>query len=452
MMAQESAMLFEAFHKANDTIKYFHYQWIDYSGFLCERVLPRDTCLAQATESSPVKVASLCLIGLCDMHASTTFRPGDAAYLYPDWRSLRRMSEHHASVLCSVAEGYDCNSRPSTAEPFLRCPRSVLERVLAYALANHGINFDAGFEIEFYLLDASECLAFPQSTRSSLVYLNGAVSLRGPHGKCVEACVDALGAAGIAVQQFHAESGPYQFEIVTGPLAAMLAVDTLVQSLEIIRSTAQQSGLRACFLPKPFAESDPSGLHMNLSLHTADTDAAESSQDAAFIAGILKHLPGLCAIGMPLESSYKRLGDMITGEWVAWGTASRDVPVRKSHDHWEFRTIDATANPYLTMAAYIAAGLSGIETQQRLAISDCRMFMSLLAPEEIKANGVHDSLPHDLPWAIWRLKNLIEDEDDFCRIAGKEWLDLSQIVQASQNETLQAMSDQDVGKLLLEFF
>lgn len=451
-MAQDTAMLLETFLKTNAAIRYFHYQWLDYSGFLCERVLPRDTCLAQATDCSPVKVASLCLIGLCDMHASNTFRPGDAAYLYPDWRSLRRMSEHHASVLCSVAEGYDCRSYPSTAAPFSKCPRSVLDRVLAYALANHGISFTAGFEIEFYLLDAAECLAFPLATRSSLVYLNGAVSLRGLHGKCVEACVDALNAAGVVVQQFHAESGPYQFEIVTGPLAAMLAVDALVQSLEIIRVTAQQSGLRACVLPKPFAESDPSGLHMNLSLHATATHAARAPQDDPFIAGILQRLPGLCAIGMPLDSSYQRVGDMTTGQWVAWGTASRDVPVRKSHDHWEFRTIDATANPYLAMAAYIAAGLSGIEARQSLTMDDCRMFMSLLRPEEKIAKGVCDSLPDDLPWAIWKFKDLIEEDSDFCRIAGNEWLDLFMIVQASQNKTLQAMPEQDVGKLLLEFF
>lgn len=63
-----------------------------------------------------------------------------------------------------------------------------------------------------------------------------------------------------------------------------------------------------------------------------------------------------------------------------------------------------------------------------------------------------DSLPDDLPWAIWKFKDLIEEDSDFCRIAGNEWLDLFMIVQASQNKTLQAMPEQDVGKLLLEFF
>lgn len=435
---------------ANPTVKYVHYHWTDYSGLLCERVIPKAKSISLATTASPVKVGFLSLIGLCDMHASRSFRPGGWDSLVPCWSSLRLLDLEHASVMCAVSELHAAHIDLPKANPHARCPRSVLESVLDQASANYHLEFTAGFEIEFYLLTQEECKALPNVERPEFIYLNGAQSLRGSQGKCVETCVDNLERAGISVDQFHAEAGSYQFEITTGPLPALAAVDALVQSLEIIRRTALLVGLRACFLPQPFPEWSTSGLHMHLSLVTPHTTLS-GARDECFIGGILERLPGLCAISMPSSESYARIASMAAGLWVSWGSGNRDVPIRKVGGHWEFRTVDATANIYFAMAAYIAAGLTGLNASTKLTIGDCQEFVDDLNSNERERLGIKTALPTTLDSVADCYEQLLGDER-FCSNLGIEAMKLFSVVIQGQKETLTGMSPDEVKRMFVEFF
>lgn len=112
------------------------------------------------------------------------------------------------------------------------------------------------------------------------------------------------------------------------------------------------------------------GLHAHFSI----IDAQPATSDA-FLAGILARIPALCAFGLASFDSYARLGDMrgTMGTRVAWGTEQKDLAIRKIKDrtvYWEIRCIDATANMYLTIAAFITAGCRGVREKEPLRWKD----------------------------------------------------------------------------------
>lgn len=91
--------------------------------------------------------------------------------------------------------------------------------------------------------------------------------------------------------------------------------------------------------------------------------------ESSFLAGILKHLQALCAFSLPYDFSYEC--EQLDSEVVAWGTQNWEVPIRKiSSGHWGFRCVDATANMYLTLAAFLSAGIMGIQNQESLVWPD----------------------------------------------------------------------------------
>ena len=72
--------------------------------------------------------------------------------------------------------------------------------------------------------------------------------------RAVEEMVENLISSGVEVQSYHAESSPGQYEIITGPLPPMKAVDALIHTRETIFHVAHKYGLRATFVPRPFSE------------------------------------------------------------------------------------------------------------------------------------------------------------------------------------------------------
>jgi glutamine synthetase len=205
----------------------------------------------------------------------------------------------------------------------------------------------------------------------------------------VEEIVALLEQSQIELQQFHPESAPGQIEIVTGPLPPLEAVDALVASRDIIYSVAERHGLKATFVPKPYPMACGTGAHVHMSV-------APEQQHPAFYAGILKHLRGITAFTYSNAASYERMQDSVWsgGRHVAWGTQNRETPLRKiDRAHWELKTLDGLANPYLAMAAVLGAGLHGILHREPLAIRDCDGDPALLDPAARARLGIDQRLP-----------------------------------------------------------
>jgi glutamine synthetase len=143
-------------------------------------------------------------------------------------------------------------------------------------------------------------------------------------------------------------------------------------------------------------------MHLSLAVgHNLQQHSSGGKTSDSFLAGVLQRLPLLVALGMPLDMSYSRLGEVAAGRWVSWGVENRDMPIRAiTETHWEFRAIDATANPYLVAAGYIASGLLGCRYHQSLLMTPLTQSLRELNDEARVSHGVTVRLPTCLGEAV----------------------------------------------------
>jgi len=301
-------------------------------------------------------------------------------YLQPDLTTLavvpwERDENTTARVICDVF-GTD-------GEPFQGDSRFVLRSALDEA-AQQGFSFIAGPEIEFFLFKPDgdgTPRATPHDTAS---YFDLSTDLAYQVRKEM---VNALEAIGIVVENSHHEVATGQHEIDFTYREALQAADDAVTFKYTVRAVAQAHGLIASFLPKPIYGVNGSGMHVHQALRDIETgenlfyDAADpyhlSPLARHFIAGLLEHARGMCAILAPLVNSYKRL---IPGfeapAYVCWAHTNRSALVRVPRTsrldtavtRLELRCPDPSCNPYLAFAVMLRAGLDGIE--RRLPLAD----------------------------------------------------------------------------------
>ena len=141
-----------------------------------------------------------------------------------------------------------------------------------------------------------------------------------------------------------------------------------------VKTLAQKNGLHATFMPKPVYGVAGSGMHLNMSLfrNGKNVFADEGGEKGlsrtayAFIAGLLAHADGFTALTNPLVNSYKRLSAGYEApRHKAWSASNRStlirIPaIRGQATRVELRSPDPACNPYLAVAACLAAGLDGI--------------------------------------------------------------------------------------------
>ncbi len=169
-----------------------------------------------------------------------------------------------------------------------------------------------------------------------------------------------------------------------------------------------------------------------------------------FLAGVLQRLPLLCGFGMPSQDSYQRVQPMCVGAWVAYGTGNRDTPVRKIRNgHYEFRAIDSTANMYLVLAAYIAAGLLGLQERQDLCWNDCQVAVSTLDNQAREMLGITTEMPKSLAESLAILDDGWMGLDQLLSI---EFLDRYSAVKKAEQMTLSRMVEKDRKELYLTNF
>ncbi|MBW6514257.1 MAG: type I glutamate--ammonia ligase [Candidatus Syntrophosphaera sp.] len=192
-----------------------------------------------------------------------------------------------------------------------------------------------------------------------------------------QAMVDRIEEQGIKVRYHHHEVGlSSQQEIETELLAFPKICDDTMVMKDIIRRTALEFGLTATFMPKPVYNQAGNGMHFHMMLHKRGKNIfykkggyADLSDKAIwFIGGILKHGRALVAFTNPSTNSFKRLLPGFEAPVkLFYGLANRSAAIRipryantPESKRFEFRTGDATCNPYFAMSALLLAGLDGI--------------------------------------------------------------------------------------------
>ncbi|RST87785.1 glutamine synthetase [Aquibium carbonis] len=259
--------------------------------------------------------------------------------------------------------------------PWIACARTQLRDALAALEAQTGLCLVATFEQEFTLVTGGGRTAAPPLHAFSVEALRSF----DPFAPRLAACLEE---AGVEPEMVLAEYGANQFEITHAPTDGLSAADRAVAIREITREVARTSGARASFAPKPAADQVGNGVHIHFSLRDASGrpathDAARpgrlSKAAGAFCAGVLRHLPGLVALTASSVPSYYRLAPHNWSSSYTWlGERDREATLRicptvtiggrdpEGQFNIEYRAADATANPYLALAAIVRAGLAGL--------------------------------------------------------------------------------------------
>jgi glutamine synthetase len=171
------------------------------------------------------------------------------------------------------------------------------------------------------------------------------------------------------------EFGGGQFEINLDHRPALAAADNAFLMKYLVKEISASRGLRATFMGRPFDGEAGNGLHVHLSLrddngvNLFDDPSAPhglSARALSFVAGVLEHAPALSAILNPTVNAYKRLGFGLAPISAYWGLDNRAAyiripPGRGDSARIEVRIGDGAANPYLALAAVLAAGADGID-------------------------------------------------------------------------------------------
>lgn len=181
----------------------------------------------------------------------------------------------------------------------------------------------------------------------------------------------------IPVKYHHHEvGGPGQVEIEVEFGSMREMADKTMLAKYLIKNMAFQEGKTATFMPKPLFGEAGNGLHVHMHLFKNgepifydETGYSSLSKEALyFIGGLLKHAPALLAFTNPSTNSYKRLVPGYEAPVsICYATSNRSAIIRipayakaPKQKRFEFRSSDATANPYLAYSAMLMAGMDGI--------------------------------------------------------------------------------------------
>ena len=261
------------------------------------------------------------------------------------------------------------------------CPRTILQDQLEKA-RQKGYTFNVGVEAEFMLLKQNEQGQYlPWDKLDTLG--KPCYDLRALHRNLdiMTTLVKYMQELGWDPYANDHEDANCQFEINFRYMDALTTADRHTFFKWMVKTVAEQNGLTATFMPKPFAHLTGNGAHFHMSLWDTDnkTNLFDDDKDKAglsqlgywFMGGILKHAKALAAIADPLVNSYKRLisgaprsGATWAPVYITYGGSNRTQMIRlPGGGRIECRTLDGAANPYLACAAMLAAGLDGIENK-----------------------------------------------------------------------------------------
>lgn len=292
-------------------------------------------------------------------------------YLKPDPDTLeifpwRPQQGKVARLICDIV-------RPD-GSPFEGDSRYILKRALKEA-AEMGYTFQVGPECEFFLFHLDDDAKPTTISHEQAGYFDVSPLDLGENAR--RDIVLTLEEMGFVVESSHHEASPAQHEIDFEAAEALRTADNMQTFKLTVKAIAKRHGLHATFMPKPVSGAAGSGMHVNMSLFRDGKNAFCDEADPRhlsplayqFIAGLLGHVRGCCAVTNPLVNSYKRLVPGYEAPChLAWSTGNRSALVRiptprGSGTRVELRSPDPACNPYLSLAVCLAAGLDGIERQ-----------------------------------------------------------------------------------------
>jgi glutamine synthetase len=310
-------------------------------------------------------------------------------------------------------------------EPWPYAPRLILKGMLEKA-RERGLEYNVGCEAEYFLVRRVEAggieVADPLDRSEAPCYDAKGLTRMFDHLTTVSKYMNRLGWANYANDHEDANG---QFEQNFAYSDALTSADRLIFFRYMVHTVAHQAGLAATFMPKPFANLTGSGLHLHSSLWDAKsgTELFADENDPRglglsemayhYIGGLVAHGPALAGVTCPTVNSYKRFGVGAPQSGATWAPAyatyggnNRTQMLRVPEGgRVENRACDGAANPYLAMAAQLAAGLDGIDRGLDPGEPN-RDNLHVLPAEEVAARGIR-SLP---PTLLHAMDELVADD------------------------------------------
>lgn len=379
----------------------------DYSGRSCAKTIPKERFKA-AVERGVVFSRSNLDTTLAEVQpdeAIFTANSGDFLAV-PDPKSYAVLPYREATARAHAF------MRQEGGEEWVGCPRSRLKRMVE-RFAGEGLSLQATFEAEFTLFVKTGEGEYDLADHDGMFTVTGLDRYYSLWTRVMR-CLQRMA---IPVEQLGKEYGPSQYELTTRHASPIKAVDDYLTQKEVLRALGREAGYVVSFMPKPYAHLPGNGLHIHLSLWDGrgekDLTAGEAETEPLsrlgrlFVGGLLRHARALAGVGAPIVNSYKRL---LPGTWApahaCWGVANRAalvrIPAMGRRRHVEFRSGDNACNPFIYLAALLAAGWDGIRNQveppERVEYD-----VGMLSDREARERGV-ELLPRSLPEALEALE------------------------------------------------
>lgn len=252
-----------------------------------------------------------------------------------------------------------CDVYTMDGKPYMGDSRFVLKKAVEKA-SEMGYEFNVGPECEFFLFNTDENALPTTNTNEKAGYFECGPVDFGENAR--RDIVLTLEQMNFIVESSHHEMAPAQHEVDFQYGEALKTADNIQTFKLAVKTIAKRHGLHGTFMPKPKEGSNGSGMHINMSLtkngknifNNSHEENGLSDEAYYFMAGVAKHLKGITALANPLVNSYKRLQSNPKLIFMIPKDSGERARI-------ELRSPDPSANPYLTLAACLMAGLKGIE-------------------------------------------------------------------------------------------
>lgn len=346
-------------------------------------------------------------------------------------------------VAFAIADAYEPDGRENMASP-----RMVLKRVVD-EYQKLGFKPVFGPELEFYIARKNASGLFERAiNKTGRVYMTGA--LVDPEGLFLS-MIRNLGKLGIGTFAGNHEFSPSQYEINLWHSGALDAADRTFLMKTAVKDLAARANLYATFMGKPWNDEGGSGFHAHISLTNLNDEnimyAGEELSEVAksFLAGILDHASAMIGLTNPTVNAYKRIRpDSLAPYRINWGYDNRSAMVRVPPDRgggtrFEIRVGDGAANPYIVIAAILAAGLDGLKKK-------------MSAPEPAEGWSYQDEQFEILPGSLREALDALESDDFLIETLGEQFIKTFLALKRDEIERYLAhVSDWEIAEYLEDF-
>jgi glutamine synthetase len=408
----------------------------DQAGVARGKIMPASKFFSDPTMGLPSSIFVQTISGeYPDEDEDFSYDPSDGdVELQPDYSTLCLVPWAQDPTAQVIHDAYYRDGRPVEI-----APRQVLKRVLEL-YEKKGWRPVVAPELEFYLVKPNTDPDYPleppigRSGRPEAGRRSYSISAVNEFEDLFEQIYDYAEAMGLEIDTLIHEEGAAQMEINLLHGDPLWLADQVFLLKRTIREAALQHKIYATFMAKPIANEPGSAMHIHQSIVTAedgdnifsDDQGRPTAEFFQFLAGQQKFLPSVLCMLAPYVNSYRRLVRGVSAPVnMQWGydnrtTGLRVPPSSPANRRVENRLPSSDANPYLAIAASLAAGYIGI--QQGLKPSD-------------PVSGAADNLEHDLPRSLLEAVALFEDTTELTDILGKGFVTTYSAIKKAEFET-----------------